>query len=345
MDWLLLVAGAVVVAGTGADVFLTVLHPTRPGPLSFNLSRGVFATLATLSRWTGRSSLLSPAGPAGMAGVFVAWVMLFWIGYALIYLPNLGDLSFRASVDYGDHDLMEALYFSGMSLTTVGFGDIVPETDGYRLVSVLQAATGFAVFTAAITYVLSIYPRVSTERVAARSLSSCAKDPANAGDLVRGEPFLLSVQQQVLEYGEHTDRFPVLFYFHSQDEEASKVTFLRGAVIVCLMARWAVASSHVAHTRRWGQELEQSLERTVDHYAMRFMHGHGPADLDRRWKPAEARRRLNRLVEAAGDAGDRGVIDDPEQVESFARFAGRCEQFLEHVARQHRQPHRPLVEV
>ena len=49
--------------------------------------------------------------------------------------------------------------------------DLVAATDGLRLVTVLEAASGLAVITGAITYLLSVYPLVSQVRVAARSVA------------------------------------------------------------------------------------------------------------------------------------------------------------------------------
>jgi len=338
----LLVLGAVVIAVTALDVFLTVMHPTRRGPLTSALSRGAFVSLRAMARTLDRRTVMSPAGPLAMMAIFAGWVVLFWVGYALVYLPNLTDLAFRSSVDYDDRDLLEALYFSGMALSTVGFGDIVAGTDGYRIISVLEAATGFAVITAAISYLLSVYPKVSDERVAARSAQSQAQDLAKAARMVRGESYLVNLHQQLLLLDEDTERFPVLFFFHSKDPNASMYTFLRGTATVCLMARWAVCPERVEHARRYGEELQQSLDRTIDHYAMRFMPGHEPEALDRSLDLEEACRRLEHVVRAAGSDGDPSVIDDEDEVRRFARFVGRCDEFLEHIAGQHLRDHRPL---
>lgn len=335
-----LVLGAVVIVLTALDIFLTVMHPTRRGLFTSVLAHGSFLTLRTLARVLDRRTVLNPAGPLAMLTIVVAWVVMLWLGYALVYLPNLDELSWRSAVDYGGRDILDALYFSGMALTTVGFGDIVAGTEAYRIVSVVQAANGFAVFTAAISFVLSVYPQVNNERIAARSTQSQAGDPAKAARMVRGESYLITLQQQLLTLDENTERFPVLFYFHSRDPNASMYTFLRGVAIACLMARWAVSPQRVEHARRYGEELQQNLERTIDHYAMRFMRG--PEAIDCSLALEDARRRLENLVSAAGADGEPAVLGDDEEVRLFGRFAGRCDQFLGHVAGQHRLEHRPL---
>ncbi|HEX2162550.1 MAG TPA: amidohydrolase family protein [Thermoanaerobaculia bacterium] len=85
----------------------------------------------------------------------------------------------------------EALYLSGTALTTVGFGDIVPATGALRLVTVAEAATGFAVITGAISYLLSVYPQVSVVR------SACARlADARAGEVEEAGPGRLGIPRR-----------------------------------------------------------------------------------------------------------------------------------------------------
>ena len=43
-----------------------------------------------------------------------------------------------------DWSWVDSLYFSAVAVTTVGFGDLVPSTDGSKLFTVLYIATGIA---------------------------------------------------------------------------------------------------------------------------------------------------------------------------------------------------------
>lgn len=339
-----LVIGVLVVAFTSLDLGLTILHPSRRGPITTLTGRLTFDAWRLSARLMGRPRLLSGAGAAAMAANLLAWVGLLWLGYALIYLPYIADLAYTPDVDYGDRDLWEALYFSGVSLTTVGYGDVVAETEALRIVSVLEAATGFGVMTAAITYVLSVLPRVSAIRRAARSVYCPSQDAGTAADVAQDTSYLVTLQQQILQIDEETERFPILYYFHAEEHPASLYTFLRGAVTVCLQCRWGLSPEHVPHARRHGEQLRHAIAYTRDHYATRFMHGKGPDDLDQPLCEADARRLLEHLAASAGEAGVDSARAPAQDVEQLARFAGRCEKLLEHVADQHLQPHRPLVD-
>jgi voltage-gated potassium channel len=53
--------------------------------------------------------------------------------------------------------LIEALYFSVVALTTVGFGDLHPTSDFVRLVTVLYILIGVGILLALITAVIQKY--------------------------------------------------------------------------------------------------------------------------------------------------------------------------------------------
>ena len=92
----------------------------------------------------------------------LTWLGGLLLGYALVYLQYVdAGLSYDPSVTFGSRGPVEALYMSGVSLTTVGFGDVVATTDVLRLVTVTEAAGGFAVITGAISYLITVYPGVA----------------------------------------------------------------------------------------------------------------------------------------------------------------------------------------
>ena len=173
MDALLRVAGTVVVLLTLADVFFTVLFPgSGRGPVRRPLSAVISGTIRTLARrFSGsrRMAVLTYSGPLQVLLTVIAWLVLLVVGWALIYFPALGE-QIRDSSGPTDTGFATALYFSGFSLATLGTGDVVAGSSGYRLLSVLQAVTGFSVITLMITYFLSIYSALPTRNAFAMKL-------------------------------------------------------------------------------------------------------------------------------------------------------------------------------
>jgi hypothetical protein len=325
------------------DAILTVLHPTRRGPLTLVTGAAVWATARAVARALGRPGLLAGAGMLVVVSVFALWTALMWLGWALVYLPHLADFSFDSAVPYGDRGLAEALYVSGMSLTTVGYGDVVGATDLMRLATVTEAAAGFGLMTAAITYVLSIYPLTTDVRTATRMVETQAHDPARAAQLVvlGGASYLQTLQQELVRIDENVERFPFLYYFRAKDAPASLHTLMRGATVVCLAARWGVSPEAAPYARLHGEELQVRLERIMAHHSARFLMGARqpptkPLDED------DARCRLHRLVRAAGAAGADPCAEG-EELHRFALFVGYCQVFLDDLARHHLEPPSPIL--
>jgi voltage-gated potassium channel len=65
-------------------------------------------------------------------------------GYGIIELINPGSFSGLAEIDTDNHvgRIMQLRYFSFATLTTLGFGDILPRSPSARTLATLEAVTG-----------------------------------------------------------------------------------------------------------------------------------------------------------------------------------------------------------
>lgn len=218
------VIGVALIAVTIADIYFTVLY-ARPGAgvLSPRLSQAVWAAF----RWVGccllpdaRSRVLSHSGPALLVLIVAVWVTLLTASFAMIYWPAVGtsilSRSGSTSVQFAT-----ALYYSGYALTTLGVGDVVAVTAGYRLLTIVEAALGFSVLTLTLTYVLSVYGALSQRNVLALRLQHRTSSTGDAAELLalsgrdtgaaRGE--LSSLADGLLNLIEAYRSYPVLHYF------------------------------------------------------------------------------------------------------------------------------------
>lgn len=166
MDVVLTIAGVVVIILGLRDMFHSLLHPEGHG----SLSRLVLSGVWRISRMTGHR-LGSATGPGGMVAVILMWVFLQSIGWALVYLPHVAAGFSYSGVDPARYpDFAEALYLSFTTLSTVGFGDVVAIDPWIRLAAPLQALTGFALLTAALTWFTQVYPPLSRRLALAMEL-------------------------------------------------------------------------------------------------------------------------------------------------------------------------------
>jgi voltage-gated potassium channel Kch len=321
------------------DTAVTVLHPVRRGPLSYAISRGTWLVVRTLSRRLGNTRLLSFAGPAAMAGGFFGWVGGLWVGFALIYLPFIDRFSYSETVPFGSKGIAEALYVSAVSLTTVGFGDVVASSDALRLVTVAESASGLAAITAAITYLLSVYPLVTRQRSAALHASDLGlTDPAQVVRVaIHGGPTVLAdLQHALIEAHQNVTRFPVLYYFHPDQPEESMNRLLRAGIVVCLVLRWGVRQDVQRIPVVFGPALERTVRRVVDDYDTNYVGGRStggdqPAPLE----PAEAAARLDRLRAEVDQAMPGLQATGQEVPKEFASFLAWADARLARLAQEH----------
>lgn len=177
--------GAVIIAAALADVFLTVLHARADaGILSPHLNRLIWVIFRQASRLAGRrrEALLCYAGPVLLAVTAVLWVGLLILGFALIYWPALGTLI--TAEPYTPRDFVTALYYSGTCLTTLGFGELLPQNGTYRLLAVLEAGTGLTVLTLSLTYLLSIYTALIRRNAFALELDFASGGSGDAAEML-----------------------------------------------------------------------------------------------------------------------------------------------------------------
>lgn len=157
---LLVGLGAVTVALALVDVFYTVLFPASGhGPLREPVAKGLrrlFGLTRHVRSPDRRRRILSYAGPIQITATLVVWFALLLVGWAAVYRPALGA-SVVASQGPTRQGWGTALYVSGYALTTLGTGDVVPTTGVYRMLTVAEAATGFATTSLVISYFNSVY--------------------------------------------------------------------------------------------------------------------------------------------------------------------------------------------
>lgn len=125
-----------------------------------------------------------------------------------------------------DGNFVDALYVSGVALTTVGFGNVVPQDGLLRLALVIEGVIGFALLTASISWVLAIYPGLQRSRaLAGRTLTLLegGDDPR----LIAGDDssvlavVLYDMSNQIGTTRIDLIQYPATFFFHAPAEELS----------------------------------------------------------------------------------------------------------------------------
>lgn len=219
------IAGSILVVYAFLDLFLTILYArSGTGILAPYLTNGVWrifrGAARVLSKY--RDSILSYSGPTILVILSVVWALLYVVGFALICWPELGS-AITASKGATPTDFTSALYYSGYTFTTLGTGDLVPQTGLYRVLMFVEAALGFSFFTLIITYILSIYETIRQRNAFALMLHHKTDATGDANVFISRMASggnLSDVVGQIYKISEHISiiiemhqLYPILHYF------------------------------------------------------------------------------------------------------------------------------------
>ena len=219
LDWAVSGVGLLVVALTLRDIFHTLWHPSGIGTLS---------TAVLVLTWRARTRVLPAgsrdlAGPLGLVAVVVSWTGLVVAGFVLVYWPHVPEgFTYGSSLTPGrSADLTEALYLSMVTVATLGYGDIQPATAALRVLAPVQALVGFVLLTAAISWVLQVYPALGRRRAFARRLSSMrvhgAAESVRTAHAAVATRMLDSVTEGVAQVESDLLQYAESYYFSEQD--------------------------------------------------------------------------------------------------------------------------------
>lgn len=266
MTGVLTALGVVIILLGLRDMFHQLLHPPGRG----RISRLVFGSLWRLSRAAGHRFGLT-VGPASMVAVILMWVVLQGAGWALVYLPHVPEgFDFADGPAPGDHPaVLDALYISLVSLSTLGFGDVVATEPLLRILPPLQALTGFALLTAALTWFIEVQPPLAKrEAVAFRLYRPHAANYAEHIDAVE-EPVAAQVldglSEQLTAVSLDLSHHSETYYFHEDEAQLS----LAGQLPYALSLRDAASASSSAAVRLGAVQLSAALDELASALASR----------------------------------------------------------------------------
>lgn len=240
-----------------SDIFLTLVHPHARG----RLTRGIVAGVWSLTSRLGRRARAA-SGPIAALSVVLVWAAVQAIGWALIYFPHIPDgFLYSEGMDPGRYpNAFEALYFSLVSLSTLGFGEIVPIDPVIRMLSPVQAVTGFALLTGGATWLLQLFPTLARRRATALYLTMLgrARYPETLGELdaAAATGVIHSVTQQLASVRVDLSQSPESYYFR----EGEAPTSLGHALPIAQRLAEAARASVHADLRIAGALLDDALD-------------------------------------------------------------------------------------
>ena len=151
------ILGIAVVIGTFRDVVGTVVTTQRDRRWSaarryYTITWRWYAGMARrIDDPVRRERFLVPYGPVSLVGLLAVWVALLVFGWGMVWWGLQRHME-------GIHSLDSATYFSGVTFLTIGYGDIVAEGGGSRILAVIEGLMG--ILTTAL--VIGLLPTLFT---------------------------------------------------------------------------------------------------------------------------------------------------------------------------------------
>jgi hypothetical protein len=213
-------AGVVLIGFAARDIFDALFHPE---------GRGTFARMLMHGVWSGFRRLASGprsfplAGPVALIIVIATWASLLALGWALVFWPQFPGGFHIVKPSAGGH-FLDAVNVSLVSLTTLGFGDIVPHEGWLRLAVPLEALLGFGLLSASISWLLLIYPVLSRRRSLAYEISLLRQAERRSGlalerlEAGAAERVYAELTSRLVAIERDLVNFPIAYYFTEGDE-------------------------------------------------------------------------------------------------------------------------------
>jgi hypothetical protein len=213
------VAGVSLVGLAARDAFEALFHPDGRMLVSRAVMRGWWRVLRH------RPSALPLAGPLSLLTILACWLVLLVCGWALVLWPHFPE-RFAFAPGAEGNTLVDAVYISIVTLSTIGYGDVVPAADSLRLLVPLEALLGFGLLTAAVSWLLSVYPALSRRRSLAYEIWLLRAALGSAGGIVQregrsAEQLFGELLSRLVAVERDLVTLPLTYYFAERDERFS----------------------------------------------------------------------------------------------------------------------------
>lgn len=338
MSLLAAIAALILIPGILWDAVETVLLPRRitgtlrparlVGATLWGLWRGAALRIQTRRR---RENLLSPFAMLTMLTLFGVWALGLIVGFGLLHWAigsHLAQLGRPAG-------FATDLYMSGTTFFTLGLGDVAPASRMSRVLTVVEAGTGFGFLAMVIAYLPVLYQAFSRREARIVMLDEWAGSPPNPAVLLRraadgGElaavvGLLRDWEQTSAELLESHLSYSILAYFRSQHDNQSWLAAFTTVLDTCTLVIAGIdgvpplqARLTFAIARHAVVDLCQVLRsRPLDDGASRL--------------PAEDLARLRVLLHQAGIRLHEGNVVDHEIAARRAMYEPYARALSEHL--------------
>ncbi|MBV9848324.1 MAG: two pore domain potassium channel family protein [Armatimonadetes bacterium] len=265
---------------------------------------------------SGRQQFLGVYGPISLPLLLGLWAILLIVGFALLGWALDGQFNTpERRPGFGT-----ALYASGVTFFTLGYGDVTPRTGLARFVAVTEAGVGFGFLALVIGYLPVLYQAFSRREATISRLDARASSPATAAEMLHRysragtldglAAYLRDWEQWASEILESHLSYPVLTYYRSQHEHQSWLGALLAIMDTCTLIIVGFKDAPPGSAElKWQAQMTYAMARhTIIDLA--YVFNARPRDPDPNRLPPDALARLRARLAGAGLPLCDGAEDD-----------------------------------
>lgn len=290
MDAVLLLGGVLLLLVLCADVFATTTGSgsTRSaGPVTARVAKWLWRGALVLHRRRPSHRGLHYFGFGLTVGTVATWIVAMWAAWTLVF-ASAHDSVVGATTGEPT-DLAAKAYFAGYAVLTLGNGEYVPSSTAWQIATLGAAATGLALVTLAVTYILNVVQASSRRRALATTIWTLGDDADAMVHRAGADPRhvndqLWSLVELFADVREQHVSFPVLHYLHSTDRHRALPA--QAAELAVALERLRASGSTA--TTPLSPSIVESLARVVDEYIQAVAPYEPEGDDDRSTQRLEA---------------------------------------------------------
>ncbi|WP_041522913.1 hypothetical protein [Gilvimarinus agarilyticus] len=238
--------GALIILFTLFDAFVTILSLRGGGPATSFITRKLWQLMLVYHGVRRSHTMLSASGPLLMIVVVAFWYGMLYLGWFVLFQSVESNI-FNSSTLTAASDL-DKLYFTGVTLSGLGYGDVTAKHFPWTLLSALAVSTGTLLTSLGLSYIIAVVPVALEKRQLASQINSVVDNRSALIERLEDAPdvefvwqTLFDIQLSGMKFSTKYGAYPVVAYFHSsQQENAFSVAYLKAADILFYIANHPV---------------------------------------------------------------------------------------------------------
>jgi voltage-gated potassium channel Kch len=218
-----------------------------------------------------RESILSAFAPAYLVMFLLVWLSVLVLGYGCLFFALRDHL--HPVSNFGS-----AVYFGGITLLTIGYGDIVPTDGATRALAIFAGATGIGLFSVTTAYLFLMFSAYRRREPFVTIVGVRAGGPCSGLELVeryarvnkmeRLSGFLAQGEQWVADVLDSHTAYPPLIFFRGATPGLSWVAVLVGLLDVSALLATTVRCGTIVEADlmiQMGRHTARSFPRYIDY--------------------------------------------------------------------------------